>query len=122
MSVMGVPYFWDISSPQDILDVRDGWFVLERGGVPESGSFEQLGQQPAHDLAAAGLRHLRNDDDVARLRDRPDRLRDVRSEFGGDFLAPLRHTRSFLARAMRGYRGNRRRILQHHERDDRVAG
>src|SRR6478672_4928020 len=52
---------------QHILDARDGWFVLQRGGVTERCAFEQLGQQPAHDLAAAGFRHIGNDDDVPRL-------------------------------------------------------
>ena len=39
-----------------------------------------LAQDAAHDLARAGLRQLRHEVDVVRLRDRPDLLADVTAE------------------------------------------
>src|SRR3954453_11665494 len=61
-------------------------------------------QEAAHDLAAPGLRQLRREDDVRRLRDRADLPSDVVAQL----LELL--DRPFLP------------ALQRHERDDRLSG
>src|SRR5581483_8817735 len=60
-----------------VLDLRDDRRVGEGGRVAERPLVRDVPQEAAHDLAAAGLRQLGREDDVRRLRDRPDLLRDV---------------------------------------------
>ncbi len=62
-------------------------------------------EQPAHDLAGAGLRQLGDDHDLARLGDRADLLADVVAQLLDDVLA-----------AVAGL------LAQDHERADRLAG
>src|SRR3954466_14349787 len=61
----------------DLLDHRG---IGERRRVAKRPALRHVAQQPAHDLAAARLRELRREDDVRRLRDRPDLPGDVVAE------------------------------------------
>src|SRR5215212_6967544 len=60
-----------------LLDLLDHGRIGERGRVAELALLCDVAQQAAHDLSAPGLRELRREDDVRRLRDRPDLLADV---------------------------------------------
>src|SRR5665648_446409 len=57
----------------DVLaDVLDDLGVRQRGRVSDIGEVRDRGDDPAHDLSGARLRHVRNDPDVRRARDLPD--------------------------------------------------
>ncbi|MDJ0354896.1 hypothetical protein [Paenarthrobacter sp. PH39-S1] len=44
-------------------DSGDGGFILRGGGVAQGFLLEELGEQPSHDFAGAGLGNTRNNDD-----------------------------------------------------------
>src|SRR6266545_2566759 len=87
-----------------ILDLVDHRRVGQRGRVAKGAVLGHVTQQAAHDLAAAGLRQLRGEDDVRGLCDGTD-LR-------GDVVAELLE---LLDRALLA-------ALQRHVGDDRLAG
>src|SRR5207253_10827460 len=65
--------------------------VCEGCGVAEGPVLGHVAQQPAHDLAGAGFRQLRREDDVGRRRELADYLANVVAQLlehlGGAFLA-----------------------------------
>src|SRR6266542_2836375 len=68
-------------------DVLDDLGVRERCRVADVGEVGDRGDHPAHDLARAGLRHVRDDPHVLRARDLPDLLIDRVADLLLDFLA-----------------------------------
>src|SRR5215813_12043488 len=74
-----------------ILDVTANVFhdfgIRECGRVPHVGEIGDGCDHPAHDLAGAGLRHIRDDPDVLRARDLPDLGLDRPDHFVRDALA-----------------------------------
>ena len=63
--------------------------IGERRGVAERLVLGDVAQQPAHDLARAGLRQVLGEEDRLRLRDRPDVLGDVVAQLGDERVARL---------------------------------
>src|SRR5205814_7272612 len=86
------------------LDLFDDGRVGKRRRIAERSMVRDVAEQPAHDLAAAGLRQLGREHDVRGLRDRADLLPDVVAE-----LFELVE-RAFLA------------ALERHVGNDRLAG
>src|SRR6478672_8814313 len=79
--------------------------VGERGDVADLAVLGDVAQQPAHDLARAGLGQLGDDHDLPGLRDRADLLADVVAQLLDDVLAAVA-----------------RLLAQDHERAHRLAG
>src|SRR5919197_3353447 len=86
------------------LDLLDDGRIGKRRRVAELALLRHVPEQAAHDLAAPRLRQLGREDDVRRLRDRPDLAADVVAKL-------LEHLDRAVVAA-----------LQAHVGDDRLAG
>ena len=77
------------SAPLDhLVELLDHVGVAQRGHVAELAALGDVAQQPAHDLARAGLRQVVGPDDPLRARELADPLGDVLADLGDSSSVP----------------------------------